>query len=252
MKAALRRLRLREIFEEQEFADLATLCRKVRASESTIRRDLIALEKEGLVERVHGGALAIDTGVQRPYDFARQCGRMTETKERIARAAAELVEDGQMVILDGGSTVAAVARQLTGRSLYVLTNSLPIADVFRDAQRIELTLTGGHVYPRLGVLLGPLCEQMLGSVAADLLIMGTGGVTEPGFGNDNTLLVGSERKMIEVSRKVVIVADHTKFGRAAMFPLAPLSAAQVVVSDRDLDERSQDMLRAQGLRLILA
>ncbi len=251
MKAAERQLTLRGIFEQQEFADLETLRQKLDSSESTVRRDLIALEREGVVRRVHGGALA-QKARGPAYDFARQSSRMADAKARIGRAAAELIEDGQMVILDGGSTVAAVARQLTGRSLHVLTNSLPIADVFKDARRIELTLTGGYVYPRLGVLLGPVCEQMLGSVAADLLVMGTGGITETGFGNNNTLIVGSERKMIEVSRRVVIVADHTKFGRAAMFALAPLSAAQVVVTDRDLEPRFQDLLRAHGVEVVLA
>ena len=82
--------------------------------------------------------------------------------------------------------------------------------------------------------------------------MGIGGMTESGLTNNNALVVGSERKMIEVSRRVVIVADHTKFGRAAMFPLAPLGAAHVVVSDSDLEPRYQDMLRAQGIRLVLA
>jgi DeoR/GlpR family transcriptional regulator of sugar metabolism len=139
-----------------------------------------------------------------------------------------------------------------GRSLHVLTNSLPIAELFQHARHIELTLTGGYLYPRLGVLLGPLCEQMLGAVAADLLVMGIGGVTEAGLSNNNTLVVGSERKMIEVSRRVVIVADHSKFGRAAMVPLAPLQAAHVVVSDSGLDARFQDLLRSQGVRLILA
>jgi DeoR/GlpR family transcriptional regulator of sugar metabolism len=177
---------------------------------------------------------------------------MAEAKSRIARAAAGLIEEGQTVILDGGSTVAAVARQLVDRSLHVLTNSLPIAEVFKGARQVELTLTGGVLYPRLGVLLGPLCEQMLGAVAADLVVMGTGGVSEAGFGNNDTLVVGSERKMIEVARRVVIVADHTKFGRAGMVPLAPLGAAHVVVSDSDLEPRFQDLLRMQGVRLILA
>jgi DeoR/GlpR family transcriptional regulator of sugar metabolism len=251
MKAAERLLRLRGIFERQEFADLATLCRALRTSESTVRRDLQALEKESLVQRVHGGALAVpkrETG----YDFAGQARRMAGAKARIARAAAGLVEDGQMVILDGGSTVAAVARELVSRSLHVLTNSLPIAQIFGPARHVELTLTGGTVYPRLGVLLGPLCEQMLGSVAADVLVMGTGAVTEAGFGNNNALVVGSERRMIEVSRRVVIVADHTKFGRAGMIPLAPLEAAHVVVSDRELDERYREMLRSRGVKLVLA
>jgi DeoR family transcriptional regulator, fructose operon transcriptional repressor len=251
MKAAERRLELRGIFERQEFADLATLRRALRSSESTVRRDLEALEKEGLVKRVHGGALS----VPRPeagYDFAGQARHMAGAKARIARAAAGLIEDGQMVILDGGSTVAAVARELVSRSLHVLTNSLPIANIFEDARHVELTLSGGTLYPRFGVLLGPLCEQMLGAVAADVLVMGIGGVTETGFANNNTLVVGSERRMIEVSRKVVIVADHTKFGRGGMIPLAPLGAAHVVVSDRELDERYREMLRSRGVELILA
>jgi DeoR family fructose operon transcriptional repressor len=251
MKAAERHLRLREIFHRQEFADLATLCRQLRTSESTVRRDLQALEKEGVVKRVHGGALAVPSR-EPGYDFAGQARLMAGAKARIARATAGLLEDGQMVILDGGSTVAAVARELVFRSLHVLTNSLPIANVFEHARHVELTLTGGTLYPRLGVLLGPLCEQMLGAVAADVLVMGTGGVTEAGFGNNNALVVGSERRMIEVSRKVVIVADHTKFGRAGMIPLAPLTAARVVVSDRELDERYREMLRSRGVEVVLA
>jgi DeoR/GlpR family transcriptional regulator of sugar metabolism len=252
MKAAERLLRLRGTFERQEFADLATLARTLRTSESTVRRDLAALEKEGLVQRVHGGALAAPKREAAAYDFAGQARRMAGAKARIARVAASLVEDGQMVILDGGSTVAAVARELVHRSLHVLTNSLPIAGIFEHARHVELTLTGGTLYPRLGVLLGPLCEQMLGSVAADVLVMGTGGVSEAGFGNNSTLVVGSERRMIEVARRVVIVADHTKFGRAGMIPLAPLDAAHVIVSDRELDGRYQEMVRSRGVELLLA
>jgi DeoR/GlpR family transcriptional regulator of sugar metabolism len=252
MKAAERHLRLREIFDAQDFVDLETLGRRLKTSESTVRRDLIALEKEGVLKRVHGGALAASSSRDHLLDFSWQSRRMAEEKRRIAKAAAALVEDGQTLILDGGTTVAAVARELTSRSLHVMTNSLPIAEVFADARQIELTLTGGYLYPRLGVMLGPLCEQMLGGVAADVLIMGTGGVTEAGFSNNNTLIVGSERKMIEVSRRVVIVADHTKFGRAAMVPLAPLDAADVVVADAGLDAALADLLHARGVEVVLA
>ena len=251
MNAAARRLELRGIFERQEFADLATLKKRLKASESTLRRDLMALEREGVLKRVHGGALAAP-GREPAYDFAWQSERMAEAKARIARATAALVEDGQAVILDGGSTVAAVARELASRSLHVLTNSLPIAELLQHARGVELTLTGGTFDPRLGALLGPLTEHSLAAVAADVLVMGIGGATEGGFTNNNALVVGSERKMIEVSRLVVIVADHTKFGRAGLFPLAPLAAAHVVVSDSGLEPRHQEMIRAQGIRLILA
>ena len=251
LKAAERQLRLREVFESREFVDLQTLCKDLKSSESTVRRDLIQLEKAGILRRVHGGALAAH-GRDDSVDFSGLSARMSPEKQRIAKAAAPLVENGQTVILDGGSTVAAVARELVGMRLHVMTNSLPIAQVFKEARGIELTLTGGYLDPRLEVLVGPFCEKMLDSVAADVLIMGIGGVTEAGYSNNNTLIVGSERKMIEVSRKVVIVADHSKFGRAGIVPVAPLQAADVVVSDKALDSTYRRLLRSHGVEVVLA
>jgi DeoR family transcriptional regulator, fructose operon transcriptional repressor len=115
-----------------------------------------------------------------------------------------------------------------------------------------VTLTGGYLFPRLEVMLGPLCEHMLGRVSADLLVMGVGGATAAGFSNNNTLVVGSERMMIEVSRKVIIVADATKFGRSAMVPLAPLEIADLVVSDTSLAPMHREMLETNGIEVLLA
>jgi DeoR family fructose operon transcriptional repressor len=251
MKAAGRQLRIRGLLESQEFIDLGTLCRELDASESSVRRDLIAIEKEGLLKRVYGGAMAVEPRGH-DLDFDWQSTRMAEEKRRIGAMAAGLIEDGQTVILDGGSTVACVARALKNHSLQAITNSLPIAELFNDSREIEVTLTGGYLYPRLRLMVGPLCEQMLGGLTADVLIMGIGGVTEAGFSNSNTLVVSHERKMIEVARKVVIVADHTKFGRASMIHLAPLEVADVVVSDTALAAEYQDMLKGHGVEALLA
>jgi DeoR/GlpR family transcriptional regulator of sugar metabolism len=185
-------------------------------------------------------------------DFDWQSARMAEEKKRIAAIAAHLVEDGQTVILDGGSTVAAVARSLKNHSLHIVTNSLPIAEVFHESREVEVTLTGGYLYPRLRVMLGPLCEQMLGSVTADVLVMGIGGATEAGFSNNNALVVSHQRKMIEAARKVIIVADHTKFGRGAVIYLAPLDIADIVVSDIALAPGYQDLLHSYGAEVLLA
>jgi DeoR/GlpR family transcriptional regulator of sugar metabolism len=250
MKSAARHLKIRAMLESQGFVDLTTLCRELRSSESTVRRDLIALQEEGVLTRVHGGAMAVRS--PGALDFAGLARRMVKEKRRIATATAALIEDGQTLILDGGSTVAGVARELLDRSLHVVTNSLPIAEILGEARRVDVTLTGGQLDPAFGVMLGPLCEQMLGSLAVDVAVMGIGGVTEKGLSNSNPLVVGSERKMIEVARKVIIVSDHTKFGRASLIPLAPLEVVDVVVSDVGLVADHQEWLRGHGIDVRLA
>ena len=251
LKAPARRLKIRELLESREFVDLGLLCRVLDSSESTVRRDLIALEAEGALKRVHGGALSERN--QKPRaDFASHSRRMEPEKQRIARLTASLIEDGQTVVLDGGSTAAAVARELVDRMLHVVTNSLPIAEVLMEARRVDVTLTGGYLDRQWGVMLGPVCEEMLGALAADVAIMGIGGATEKGFSNNNPLVVGSERRMIEVSRRIIIVADHTKFGRAAMVPVAPLEVADVVVSDAGLVPAYVARLRSHKIDVHLA
>jgi DeoR family fructose operon transcriptional repressor len=251
MKAAERQLKIRHMIESRDFLDLETLCRELDASESSVRRDLDILEQERALKRVYGGAVSLQTP-GRGFDYAVESVRLSDEKTRIARLAASLIEDGQTVILDGGSTVAAVARELSSKSLHIVTNSLPIAESLETLRHIELTLTGGYFDPRLRVMLGPFCEQMLSAIRADVLIMGIGSITVAGFSNNNTLVVGSEQKMIGVAAKVIIVADHTKFGRGGVIPVAPLSAAHVVVSDSGLTTEYVDLLRANGVEVLLA
>jgi DeoR family transcriptional regulator, fructose operon transcriptional repressor len=239
MKAAERQLRIRQMFDSRDFLDVETLCRELNASESSVRRDLAILENQNALKRVYGGAIP----VQVAGDYALETGRLSDEKTHIARLAASLIEDGQTVILDGGTTVTAVARELAHKSIHVITNSLPIAEVLESYRNIELTLTGGYLDPRIRVMLGQFCEQMLAAIRADAVIMGIGSVTQAGFSNNNTLVVGSEKKMIEVADRLIVVADRTKFGRGAMFPVAPLEAADVVVSDKELAPEFIDLLR---------
>jgi DeoR family transcriptional regulator, fructose operon transcriptional repressor len=252
MKAAERQLRIRQMLDSRDFLDLETLCRELDASESSVRRDLDDLEESGVLKRVYGGAIPAQSNGSAAFDFTVESGRFSDEKSRIARLTAGLIEDGQTVILDGGSTVAAVAGELASKSLHVVTNSLPIAETLEARRNIELTLTGGYLDPRIRVMLGPLCEQMLSLIRADVLIMGIGSVSEEGFSNNNTLVVGSEQKMIEIANRVIIVADHTKFGRRAMIPVAQLSAAHTVVSDSELAPEYVELLRGNGIEVLLA
>jgi DeoR family transcriptional regulator, fructose operon transcriptional repressor len=252
MKAAERQLRIRQMIESRDFLAMEALCLELDASESSVRRDLGILEQTGALKRVYGGAVSVQSQPGRTFDYAVESARLSKEKDRIARRTAELVEDGQTVILDGGSTVAAVARELSSKALHIVTNSLPIAESLESLRNIELTLTGGYLDPRLRVMLGPLCERTLDGIRADVVVMGIGGISEAGFSNNNTLVVGSEQKMMAVASRVIIVADHSKFGRLGMFPVAPLSAAHIVVTDAAAAPAFTEMLRDRGVEVLLA
>lgn len=250
MTAAERLLRLGELFSSDEFLSLSDLCRKLGASPSSLRRDLIELEGRGVLRRVHGGAISLNSRDD-SLDLRKLSRSHQEEKIRIGKFTAGLIENGQTVILGGGSTTVQVARALLDRPIQVITNSLVVAQVFWDSKQVEVTLTGGYMYPRVGVQLGPICERMLNGVTADVLVMGVRGISESGLSDSNSLVVGSLQKMIEVARKVIIVADHSKFGKDSMLHIADLADLDIVVSDTELEVGFQQMLEANGVQCIL-
>jgi len=251
MRQAQRQLRVQELFANEEFVNFEDLCERFHASKSSIRRDLIELERKGVLRRVHGGAISLQTRDEK-LDFKRLSVSGHEEKVRIGKAAAALVNDGETVILGGGSSVAEVANNLSNRLIQIVTNSIPVAQIFWDSKQAEVTLTGGYLYPRLGVQIGPICEKMLNSVSADIAIMGIGGVTASGISDSNSLNVESIRAMIRAARKVILVADHSKFGRDSMIHVATLSDIDQMVSDKDLDPEFQEMLKNNNVECILA
>jgi DeoR/GlpR family transcriptional regulator of sugar metabolism len=244
-------MKLQEFFSSEEFIDSETLSSRLHASDSTIRRDLIELETRGVLRRVHGGAISLKVRDDL-LDFSRLTVSFHEEKMRIGEAAAALVKDSQTLILGAGSTVVEVAKNLFGRPLQIITNSIPVAQVFWDCKSVEITLTGGYLYPRVGAQLGPICEQMLTSVHADVAILGVAGISDHGLTDSNTLIMGTVRKMIERAREVFIVADHSKFGRDVMVRVGTLDEVDVIVSDQALSPDFQSLLREHNVRCVLA
>ena len=242
MRQGERIQKVRELFSKQEFVNFDDLCRLFDASKSSIRRDLMHLEGTGILRRVHGGAISLQTRDE-VMDFTRLSGSLHEEKTSIGKCASSFVVDGQTIIMGGGSTVVEVAKNLSNKSIQIVTNSIPVAQVFWDSKRVEVTLTGGYLYPRLGVQLGPICEKMLNNVSADLLIMGIRGITAAGISDSNSLIVESIAAMIRAARRVVIVADHSKFGRDAMMRVAPLSDIDEIITDSGLPAEFQKMLQ---------
>src|ERR1700761_1968090 len=155
MLAETRRRSLLDLLARQGFATLDELVKALGVSESTVRRDLETLDLTGSVKRTHGGAV-YSGEVRAMPALEDRAASATAEKAMIGRATAALIEDGDSVLLDGGTTTLEVARALLGRSLQVVTNSLPIAPLLASSKSVDLILIGGYVYPRTGVALGPL------------------------------------------------------------------------------------------------
>jgi DeoR/GlpR family transcriptional regulator of sugar metabolism len=246
MLADQRRRRILEITEEKGFVSLAELVDQVGSSESTVRRDLEALDGLGQLRRTRGGAAYVGDSIT-PFDVRRT--RAHQQKQRIARAAAALVEPGETVLLDGGTTTLEVACQLADTPLQVVTNSIPIVNALVNSPQTELIVIGGFLYPKTGVNLGPIATEALKSIHARRLFMSVGGITEIGLFNSNALLVETERQMIEAAEEVIVVCDSSKLGHRALAHLCALDVVDRLVVDSGIEDYWKDVMRSAGVEL---
>ncbi len=251
MHSEARRARLAAHLRLTEFASLGELVREAGTSVSTLRRDLLALESSGLIKRTHGGArLAVPRAEE--FTFNRLSTANVREKEAIAAECAKLVGTRQSLILDSGSTVHQVAVFLERKQPQIFTNSLPVANLFSSSTHVEVLLSGGTVYPRLGVLVGPLAERAFSEIHADIAIMGGSGICEDGIFNSHALLIGIQRAMLAAAGKIIFCLDHTKFGRKSMSRLCGLEEIHMVVTDRATPPAQIEMLRDAGVEVVIA
>jgi len=246
-----RRQRVLDLVSKRGFIALNDLAREVGVSDSTIRRDLDHWHQQGVLRRTHGGAIYVGDSASLPA-LEERSGSQLDEKRLIARAAAERIQDNETVLLDGGTTTFEVARLLVGRSLQVVTNSLPIAALLSGSRGIDVVLLGGFVYPKTGVALGPLTVRMMEDVHVHQLVMSVGGVTARGLFNSNLLLVETERRMMRCADEVTVVADHTKIGRQALAFLCGLGDVDTLIVDPRLSAEQRIMLEEAPARLLVA
>src|SRR6266705_3223900 len=225
-----RQFRIGEYLQKVEFASLEEIARQVDASVSTVRRDLSLLEASGTVRRTHGGARILSPKTDEFTFSARDTHQLAE-KEAIGRACCELILPNQSVIIDAGTTAYHVALHLEAKAPQIVTNSLPVANLFASANRLEVVLSGGVIYPRLGVLVGPLAVEAFYKLRADVAIMSAGGLVLDGITNSHGLLIDIQKAMIRAVHKVIFCLDHTKFGRQSVLPLCDLECVDVIVTD---------------------
>ncbi|HET6246285.1 MAG TPA: DeoR/GlpR family DNA-binding transcription regulator [Tepidisphaeraceae bacterium] len=250
-----RQSRLKELLGRRGMAPLDTLAAELGVSPSTVRRDVEMLAQAGLVERTHGGVIWVGEKTAsgaRPYAFEQRMSYHVDIKRQIAAAAKSLVQSGQTVIIDGGTTTFYFAQELLGISLQLVTNSLPIANLFLNDENVELILTGGLMYPRYGVLLGPMTEEALAAIHTKTLFLSVAGIHDGQLYNQNSLLVQSELRMMSQAQEIVLLVDSGKFGQQALSRLGPLSEVDIVVTDAGITAEQREQVEKAGCQLIIA
>ena len=239
-----RRSRILEYVIDIERVDVNELAERFGVSQVTIRKDLDHLERNGLVTRQHGYAVAIA-----PDNLRSRLAFHYGIKRRIAAAAADLVPNGSTVMIESGSCCALLADELarTKRGVTIITNSAFIADFVRDGQA-AVVLLGGDYQPESQVTVGPLVEQCLAGFHVEQLFVGVDGCTpETGFTGRNHLRAAVVKQMTTRADHVVVLTESLKFPRQGAVPLLPVSAVTRVITDTNLPETMLEHLTGAGV-----
>src|SRR5450755_3101559 len=247
-----RRRAIIEILERDGRVLVADMARKFDTSQVTIRKDLEVLHAHGSVHRTHGGALPAREGALEDPTLREKEKLHRKEKLRIATSAAERVKEGQVVILDSGTTTTAIARALREfRNLTIVTNAVNIAADLTGAP-VEVILTGGTLRKNSFSLVGPIAEETLRRLNADILFLGVDGFdVHYGLSTPNLLEAKVNRVMVEVAKRTVAVCDSSKFGRRSLSLIVPSTALQEVITDRGVPKSDQRVLKQAGVEITL-
>ncbi|NKY41203.1 DeoR family transcriptional regulator [Cellulomonas septica] len=233
--------------------DVTALADELDVTPETIRRDLTALERHGLVRRVHGGAIPVERLGFEPGIADRE-GLLAGEKERIAKAALDELPDGGAVIFDAGTTTVRLAELLPNdRELTVVTHALPVATVLATRPGITLHLVGGTVRGRTLAAVGTWAVRALDDIHADVAFVGTNGLSvEHGLTTPDLAEAAVKRALVTNARRTVVLADHTKLGRVDFAHVVPLSAVDTLVTDTGAEPELVDEIEAAGTRVVRA
>jgi DeoR/GlpR family transcriptional regulator of sugar metabolism len=246
--AAERRQLILEMVRANGAVSLRELARVVQTSEVTVRRDVRALEAEGLVDRRHGGAV-LPGGLAREAGFPQKAQLAAAEKTAIADVAAELVDEGEAIVVGAGTTTQELARRLARvPGLTVVTNSLLVAQALAHANRVEVVMTGGTLRGSNYGLVGSGAEQSLqGLRVSRAFLSGSGLTAERGLSTSNMLSASVDRALVQAAAEVVVLADHTKLGTDTMFQTVPTDLICHLVTDEPGSEEERAATELQAL-----
>jgi DeoR family fructose operon transcriptional repressor len=252
--AVERKLRIVEFVKEKRSASVAILSKHFGVHEVTIRRDLAEIEQEGLLRRTHGGVI-VEQEISIEPNFSERSNNQVEQKKRMAKRAAELIEDGDCIILDSGTTTIHMIPHLINRTnLTVVTNDINIAAELRSPE-IKIIVTGGELYHESFVLNGIYADRMLGTLHVRKAFIGTWAI-HPVYGltYQNSLVVPTKQAMIRAAQEIIVLADDTKIGKVALHTLAPIQDVHTFITGVEADEHESYLtqFRDKGIYVITA
>jgi DeoR/GlpR family transcriptional regulator of sugar metabolism len=248
-----RQLQILQLVKRHQRISIAEICATFDVSEATARRDLETLASESKLQRVHGGAILLTQAPPEQPILQRQ-SEQTDEKVRIGQAAAALVQDGETVFLGSGTTILEAARLLRERKhLTVLTNSLLVINALAGAVGITVICLGGMLRESELSFIGHITEQALAEVHADKVCIGTRAISlEHGLTNEYLPETMTDRAILKAGKEIIVLADHTKFGRTATVLLAPLESIHTIVTDKQTPQDFLEAVQQRGLQVVLA
>ncbi len=229
---------------KERAASVTRLSTEFAVSEMTIRRDLVELEEQGLVQRTHGGAKPNETRLHE-LSWKVKIGQFVEEKKRIGQAAADLISDGDTILLDTGSTTAQIVPHLAKKQITAITNALTIAVELANFPQIQTFVAGGMLRKGPLSLIGPQTEAFLRGLNVDKLFLGVDAIDiEAGYTVPNLLDAHTKQTMMKCARQIIVVADHSKLQNRVLAPVAPIQAAHLLITDSGAPAALINQLRA--------
>lgn len=240
--------------QDRPVVTVLDVCNLTGASEATVRRDIATLHMQKKLRRVRGGAEAIT-----PPQFVGLAGRpfaVNETmrikeKQAIARAAVDLCEDGDSIIINGGTTTFQMVHPMASRRMQVFTNSFPIAEHLLKHSKNTIMLSGGTIYREQNIILSPFDNDVTRNFYAKRMFMGVQGLGPLGLMEADPLLIQAEQKLIGQADELVVLADSSKFENRSSLVLCPLARITTVITDGMVSDKAASMLEAADVNLIV-
>lgn len=246
------------LLDERQFVSVPEMAELLDASEATIRRDIIKLDKQNLIQKIRGGAQSLDqsrkTGRRpslkgSPFLLDRQ--KHPTSKRLIAKKAVELCEEGESIIINAGSSTYMMSEFLATRNLQILTNSFYLAQDLAVNSDNQITIPGGELYRKQGIILSSFENDTIQYYHATKMFMGTPGVGDYGVMESDPLLIRTEQKLRRQADNLVILADSSKIGARSNFIFCPLEDVDILITDEGVDEKMIALFEHEGIEVII-